>query len=117
IFDVEREFPIVALFDEINRRFALLFHQKHMKLVHSENRFVPSIEKDISEYVNADNKLLAHKIANYKCSVTGHGYVATMDLQRRTCTCRIFDVDKIPCPHAMAAIQSQHGDDFGNQTY
>ena len=26
MFDVEREFPIVALFDEINRRFALLFH-------------------------------------------------------------------------------------------
>ncbi|XP_049345014.1 uncharacterized protein LOC125809410 [Solanum verrucosum] len=26
MFDVEREFPIVALFDEINRRFALFFH-------------------------------------------------------------------------------------------
>ena len=53
MFDVEREFPIVALFDKINRRFALLFHQRRMELVHSENRFVPSIEKDISDYVNA----------------------------------------------------------------
>ena len=47
IFDVEREFPIVALFDEVNRRFALLFHQRSMELVHSANRFVPLIEKDI----------------------------------------------------------------------
>ncbi|XP_015075589.1 uncharacterized protein LOC107019715 [Solanum pennellii] len=117
IFDVEREFSIVALFDEINRRFALLFHQRHMKLVHSANRFVPSLEKDISEYVNAGNKLLAHQIANYKFSVTGHGDVATVDLLRRTCTCRIFDLAKIPCPHAIAAIRSQHGDDFGNQIY
>ncbi|TMX05461.1 hypothetical protein EJD97_019698, partial [Solanum chilense] len=70
MFDVEREFPIVALFDEINRRFAFLFHQRRMELVHSTNRFVPSIEKDISEYVNAGNKLLAHQIANYKFSVT-----------------------------------------------
>ncbi|KAH0696429.1 hypothetical protein KY290_013792 [Solanum tuberosum] len=117
MFDVKREFPIVALFDEINRRFALLFHQRRMELVNSANRFVPSIEKDISKYVNAGNKLLAHQIANYKFSVTGHGDVATVDLQRRTCTCRIFDLDKIPCPHAMAALRAQYGADFGNQIY
>ncbi|XP_015158941.1 uncharacterized protein [Solanum tuberosum] len=117
MFDVEREFPIVALFDEINRRFALLFHQRRMELVNSANRFVPSIEKDISKYVNAGNKLLAHQITNYKFSVTGHGDVATVDLQRRICTCRIFDLDKIPCPHAMAALRAQYGADFGNQIY
>ena len=117
MLDVEREFPIVALFDEVNRRFALLFHQRRMELVHSANRFVPLIEKDILEYVNAGNKLLTHQIANYKFSVTGHGDVATVDLQRRTCTCRIFYLDKIPCPHAMATIRSQHGDDFENQVY
>ena len=117
MFDVEREFFIVALFDETDRIFALLFQQRRIELVHSANRFVPSIEKDISEYVNAGNKLLAHQIANYKFSVTGHGDVANMDLQRRTCTCRIFDLDKIPCPHAMTAIRCQHGADFGNQIY
>ena len=109
MFDVEREFPIVALFDEINMRFALLFHQRRMELVNSANRFVPSIEKDISKYVNSGNKLLAHQIANYKFSVTGHGDVATVDLQRRTCTCRIFDLDKIPCPHAMPTLRAQYG--------
>ena len=107
----------MALFDEINRRFALLFHHRRMELVHSANRFVPSIEKDISEYVNAGNKLLSHQIANYKFNVTSHGDVATVDLQRRTCTCIIFYFDKVPCPHAMTAIRSQHGDDIENQIY
>ncbi|KAG5630979.1 hypothetical protein H5410_002696 [Solanum commersonii] len=90
MFDIEREFPIVSLFDEINRRFSLLFHQRRMELVNSANRFVPSIEKDISKYVNAGNKLLSHQIANYKFSIIGHGDIATVDLQRRTCTSRIF---------------------------
>ncbi|TMW92334.1 hypothetical protein EJD97_013192, partial [Solanum chilense] len=117
IFDVEREFLIVALFDEINRRFALLSHRRRMELVHTANRLVPSIEKDISEYVNADNKLLAHQIANYKFNVTAHGDVATVDVQRRTCTCRIFDLDKKPCPHAMTVLRSQYGTDFENQIY
>ena len=83
-FDVEREFPVVALFDEINRRFALLFHHRRVELEHSANRFVPSVEKDISEYVNAGNKLLAHQTTNYKSSVAGHVDVANVDLQRRT---------------------------------
>ncbi|KAH0707764.1 hypothetical protein KY289_012840 [Solanum tuberosum] len=61
-----------------NRRFALLFHQRRMELVNSANRFVLSIEKDIS---------------------------------------KIFDLDKIPCPHAMAALRAQYGADFGNQIY
>ncbi|KAH0633344.1 hypothetical protein KY284_036130 [Solanum tuberosum] len=91
-----------------------IVESRRMELVNSANRFVLSIEKDISKYVNVDNKLLAHQIANYKFSVTGHGDVATVDLQRRTCTCRIFDLDKIHCPHAMATVRAQYGADFGN---
>ncbi|TMX01570.1 hypothetical protein EJD97_024261, partial [Solanum chilense] len=116
MFDVEREFSIVTLFDEINRRFALLFHQRSTERMHSANRFFPLTEK-LLQYANADNKLLAQKIANYKFSVTGHGDVSTVDLQRRTSTCRILDLYKISCTYAMEAIRSQYGAYFGNQIY
>ncbi|XP_059294561.1 uncharacterized protein LOC132047549 [Lycium ferocissimum] len=117
MFNVEREFPITVLFDAINRRFAEKFHERHMELIDSPNIFVPSIEKKNSKFVNLGNKLLAHQIANYKFSVIGHGAVATIDLQSRSCTCRVFDPDKIPCPHAMAALRVQYGDDFGRRIY
>ncbi|KAH0661352.1 hypothetical protein KY284_026283 [Solanum tuberosum] len=117
MFEVEREFPIVALFDEINMKFANLFHERRMELVNSPNIFVPSMENQISKNINLGNKLLAHQIANYKFSINGHGDVATVNLQRRMCTCRVFDLDKIPCPHAMAALRSQYGAHFGNQIY
>ncbi|KAG5626439.1 hypothetical protein H5410_011657 [Solanum commersonii] len=104
MFEVEREFPIVTLFDEINMRFAKLFHERRMELVNSLNILVPSMEKQISKNINLGNKLLAHQIANYKFSINSHGDIATVDLQRRTCTCRVFDLDKIPCPHAMTAL-------------
>ncbi|KAG5627956.1 hypothetical protein H5410_013174, partial [Solanum commersonii] len=117
MFEVKREFPIIALFDEINMRFAKLFHERHMELVNSPNILVPSMEKQISKNINLGNKLLAHQIANYKFSINGHGDVATVDLQRRMCTCRVFYLDKIPCPHAMAALRSQYGAHFGNQIY
>ena len=45
MFEVEREFPIVALFDEINRRFAVKFHERRIEFANSPNRFVPKVEK------------------------------------------------------------------------
>ncbi|XP_059316210.1 uncharacterized protein LOC132067097 [Lycium ferocissimum] len=117
MFNVEREFPIIALFDSINRRFTEKFHERRMEFIDSPTIFVPLMEKKISKFINLGNKLLAHQIANYKFSVIGHGSVATVDLQRRSCTCRVFDLDKIPCPHAMAALRVQYGEDFGRRIY
>ncbi|KAG5601713.1 hypothetical protein H5410_033083 [Solanum commersonii] len=91
MFEVEREFPIIALFNEINMRFANLFHERRMELVNSPSILVPSMKKQISKIINLGNKLLAHQIANYKFSINGHGDVATVDLQRRMCTCRIYE--------------------------
>ena len=86
MFDVEIELLIVTLRYEVKRRIALLLHHKRMELVKYVNRFVSSIEKDISKYFNANKKLLAYQITNYKFFVTGHGDVAMVNLQRRTCT-------------------------------
>ncbi|TMW90973.1 hypothetical protein EJD97_014982, partial [Solanum chilense] len=116
IFDVEREFPIVALFDKINRRFALYFTRGVWNWCTLQIDLFLQLKKTYQS-TSTGNKLMAHQITNFKFSVTGHGDVATVNLQRRTCTCRIFYLDKIPCPHAMTAIRSQHGADFGNKIY
>ncbi|XP_059301812.1 uncharacterized protein LOC132053720 [Lycium ferocissimum] len=117
MFNLEREFPITALFDAINRRFAEKFHERRMEFIDSPNIFVPSVEKKNSKFVNLGNKLLAHQIANYKFRVIGHGVVAIVHLQSISCTCRVFDLDKIPYPHAMAALRVQYGNDFGRRIY
>ncbi|XP_059306239.1 uncharacterized protein LOC132057629 [Lycium ferocissimum] len=116
MFNVEREFPINARFDAINRRFAEKFHERCMDLIDSPTTFVPSALKFFFQNLSTGNKLLAHQIANYKFKIIGHGIV-TIDLQSRSCTCRVFDLDKIPCPHAMAALRVQYGDDFGRRIY
>ncbi|KAL3339973.1 hypothetical protein AABB24_028540 [Solanum stoloniferum] len=113
----EREYPITALFDAINRRFAEKFHERRMKFINAPTIFIPSIEKDIAKNINLGNKLLVHQTANYKYIVTGQDEVATVDLLDKSCTCKVFDIDKIPCPHAMAALRCQYGDDYGRRIY
>ncbi|KAM3345161.1 hypothetical protein P3S68_024870 [Capsicum galapagoense] len=62
-------------------------------------------------------KLFSRKIADYKFSITSHGDTATVDLQIRSCTCRFFDLDKIPCPHSIAALGSQYIHKYGTAFY
>lgn len=40
-----------------------------------------------------------------------------VDLSNRTCSCKEFDLIKIPCPHAIASIRTQFGDDYGTRVY
>ncbi|XP_059310813.1 uncharacterized protein LOC132062214 [Lycium ferocissimum] len=117
MFLAEREFPITALFNSINRRFAQKFHERRMVLANTSTICVPSVERKIRENVTIGNTLLAHQISFHTFSIIGHGSVAMVDLNNRTCSCREFDLDKIPCPHAIAAIRTQFGDDYGLRVY
>ncbi|KAH0707409.1 hypothetical protein KY290_011965 [Solanum tuberosum] len=113
----EREYPITALFDAINMQFAEKFHKRRIKFINATTIFVPSIEKDIAKNINLGNKLLVHQTANYKYIITSHDEVATVDLLAKSCTCKVFDIDKIPCPHAMAVFRCQYGDNYGRCIY
>ncbi|MDA3795442.1 PMZ-type zinc finger domain-containing protein, partial [Lactobacillus delbrueckii] len=35
----------------------------------------------------------------------------------RSCTYRVFDLEKIPCPHAMVALRAQYGPKYGSKVY
>ncbi|XP_016476708.2 uncharacterized protein LOC107798249 [Nicotiana tabacum] len=117
MFLLEREFPITALFDAINRRFAQKFHERRMQFLDTPTICVPSVEKKINKNAIFGNKLLVHPIRQQVFSITGHDAVAKVDLHNRTCSCREFDLDKIPCPHAMAAFRVEFGDQYVTSIY
>ncbi|XP_070013315.1 uncharacterized protein [Nicotiana sylvestris] len=117
MFLLEREFPITALFDAINRRFAQKFHERRMQFLDTPTICVPSVEKKINKNATFGNKLLVHPIRQQVFSITGHGAVAKVDLHNRTCSSREFDLDKIHCPHAMANLRVEFGDQYGTSIY
>lgn len=62
------------------------------------------MEKIIVENVKLENKLFVNQIANYRYIIIGHEGVGTVDLQRKSCTCKVFDIDKIPYQYIMTAL-------------
>ncbi|XP_060190789.1 uncharacterized protein LOC132620094 [Lycium barbarum] len=113
----EREFPITALFDAISRRWSEIFHEWRMSYVNLTTIFVPSAENKIMTNKNLGNKLLVHRIDEDMFTITWESGVSMVDPRRKTCSCRESDLDKIPYSHAMAALRSKFGDEYGNMIY
>ena len=107
------------MFEKISEKYSDFFNERRVqfKCPEKRTRFVLEIKKKISTNIYLGNRLFSHKIADYKFRITSHGDAATVDLQTRSCTCRVFDLDKIPYPHAMAALRAQYGHKYGPEVY
>ncbi|XP_015164966.1 uncharacterized protein [Solanum tuberosum] len=92
-------------------------HLERVEFHQWSKAFFPGNRKRLAKNINQGNKLLVYQTANYKYIVTSHDEFATVDLLAKSCTCKVFDIDKVPCPHAMAALRCQYGDDYGRRIY
>ena len=119
----EREFPMVTLFNSINERFHQIFmkHRAHVNSVSSN--CVPRIEKMLRQLMEDSSCLVAYNLDNGDFAFVGENEPAdsktkkTVSLVEKTCTCRQFDLEMIPCIHATAAIRLAFGDEYGSVLY
>jgi hypothetical protein len=50
-------------------------------------------------------------------SVSNEGSTFVVNIEQRTCTCRMLQVDQIPCPHTLAVIATTKGDLYDYCSY
>ncbi|XP_015064663.1 uncharacterized protein LOC107009855 [Solanum pennellii] len=50
-------------------------------------------------------------------TVSGAGVTAYLDLLEKSCSCREYDLIKIPCAQAMAALRLKHDNEYGMSIY
>ena len=46
-------------------------------------------------------------------TIFGAGVTAYVDILEKSCSCREYDLIKIPCAHAMAALRLKHENEYG----
>ncbi|KAG5616696.1 hypothetical protein H5410_016520, partial [Solanum commersonii] len=117
MFNEAREFPIIALFNDISKRWSEKFHERRMAYAKLKTTFVPSAETKIMANKNLGNKLLVYQIDEDTFRVTADNGITMVHLRSKLCSCREFDLDKIPCQHAMAALRHKFGDEYGKMIY
>ncbi|KAH0633635.1 hypothetical protein KY284_036421 [Solanum tuberosum] len=102
----EREYLVASIFNSIAKRFGELFRERHAYILKSVgNQMVPTIEKiGRKKMIQGDSLYGENVIGNgNQFTVFGAGVTANVNLLEKSCSCRQYDLIKIPCAHAMAS--------------
>ncbi|XP_060210209.1 uncharacterized protein LOC132637079 [Lycium barbarum] len=115
----ERDYPVSALFISISRRFAEIFRQRRADIGDSNNIFVPSAEITLREKMTEGDSLFVSNINGDadEFTVIDSGRTAKVNLLNKTCSCREYDLVKLPCAHAMAALRLKYRNGYGSSIY
>ncbi|XP_047270376.1 uncharacterized protein LOC124899518 [Capsicum annuum] len=111
----EREYPVAAIFNSIAHRFGEIFRKRYTEVDNSKTTFMPIAEMILRENMTEGDKLYVNNInrSTKKFTVLGYGHTAKVNLSRRSCSYRKYDLVKLPCAHAMAALRLKNGDEYG----
>ncbi|XP_016567023.1 uncharacterized protein LOC107865221 [Capsicum annuum] len=111
----EREYPVAAIFNSIAQRFGEIFRKRYAEVDNSKTTFVPVAETILRENMTKGDKLYVNNIDEF--TMLGYDRFAKINLSRKSCSYRKYDLVKLPCAHAMAALHLKHGDEYGTRIY
>ncbi|XP_073304179.1 uncharacterized protein [Primulina huaijiensis] len=97
-----------------------LWFNKHRNAAGSATTtLTPSTEAILRANFTLSQRLKASQLNAFEYQVYGDGKDEVVNLSDRSCSCRVFQIDKIPCAHAIAAIYGAKLDlyDFNSPYY
>ncbi|PHT45722.1 hypothetical protein CQW23_14880 [Capsicum baccatum] len=111
----EREYPVSYLFNSIAKKFSEKFREWYAYVDGKKNIFVPCAEKILMDNKSASDFLYVTNSNGVldQYTVFDNGFTAKVNLLERSSSCWKFDLVKMPCEHAMAALRVKYGDGVG----
>ncbi|XP_024006403.1 protein FAR1-RELATED SEQUENCE 4-like [Eutrema salsugineum] len=112
VFKRARKYSLLPLIDAYVEKLSEWFNKHRKDTVSATSlgkQLVPYVENELHTRCAVATHLLVTELngSELEYSVTGvDGKRYQVDLLRRNCSCRCFDIDKIPCVHAIAATMA-----------
>lgn len=106
VLKVPREYPIVCLFDTIRSILTRWFHERHKKGIQHQHAVTIEVGKKRKESYDCYSRWFeVCPINKFQFEVKGDLRKHEVNLATRQCTCCVFDIEKYPCSHAIAAAK------------
>ncbi|XP_059458358.1 uncharacterized protein LOC132187952 [Corylus avellana] len=100
-----RDKPILGCMELIRRQLMGRFNQKRARAETSKNEICPKIVKKLERNKSLARNYICHWSNRLQFEVNhSHEPRRIVDLGRRTCGCGRWQLNGIPCPHAVSAI-------------
>ncbi|XP_022880938.1 uncharacterized protein LOC111398244 [Olea europaea var. sylvestris] len=121
-----KKYPIVSLLESFRQTIQSWFcrhrydaHETFTKLSSKYEKEIRKMSMDLRNLrlsVNRTNlcNLISKSVAYVMCNERS---TFVVDIEQRTCTCKILQVDLLPCPHALAIIANTRRDPYDYCSY
>ncbi|KAL5544255.1 hypothetical protein UlMin_008039 [Ulmus minor] len=115
----ERELPVTVLAEEMRSLVQRWHYERRTEAEKSKTRLTPSAETLLSEQYKLLMRMRLDPASDTVYNVLDGDKNGIVDLQTRTCSCRRFQLEQLPCAHAMIAIRHSKRDvyDFYSEYY
>ncbi|KAL5561311.1 hypothetical protein UlMin_031058 [Ulmus minor] len=100
-----REYPLLLLLDAIVEKMVVWFNERREKAQNLTSPLTPKCERRLHHIWAEAGMLAPTQINANEWVVQGRDFNAVVDLQQMTCTCKKFDLEKLPCEHALKAAR------------
>ncbi|KAL5563962.1 hypothetical protein UlMin_033709 [Ulmus minor] len=98
-----RDFPYVALLDVIQEKMSKWWNDRRIIAMAITAPLTPSRESEFRSRFAQSNGRHTLQLNPVTYHVKGGELEGVVDIFNKTCTCKEFDIDKLPCVHAIAA--------------
>ncbi|XP_073270420.1 uncharacterized protein [Primulina huaijiensis] len=99
----EWDLPIVSLLDALQKLTSCWFSRYRNAVAASTTIETPAVESILRERFNASQKNHVYELNSLQYHVYTQDDHETVDFANNSCSCRVYDFDRIPCSHAIAA--------------
>ncbi|XP_020419547.1 uncharacterized protein LOC109949184 [Prunus persica] len=100
---VFRDLPVLPLIEGIRQKLMVLNSQRRIEAEKWTTVLCPEMETRLCENAEA-GRTWAVRRSNSTVFEVFADYSVMVDLEQRTCSCRLWQIDGFPCTHAVAAI-------------
>ncbi|XP_019100822.1 PREDICTED: uncharacterized protein LOC109132845 [Camelina sativa] len=98
------DYPIVSMVEFLRAMLMRWFWCRRTLAGKTKSKCTPEIEDLLIDHLKESKDCGVYSVSNWIYQVNdGNGCVFTVNLEKKTCMCRVFDVLKIPCCHALSA--------------
>ncbi|WVZ74828.1 hypothetical protein U9M48_022955, partial [Paspalum notatum var. saurae] len=99
-----RYFPIISMLEAIRCKVMIRIHDMSTKVAMWQQGICPNILKKLKSQVNSSAYCHAISCGRDTFEVQHNDHKWTVDLEKKTCSCRYWQLAGLPCCHAISCI-------------
>ena len=107
-----RKYPIATFADFLRFTLQDLFYKRRGLASACNGSLAPDIEKHLCNSFQQATSCIVHPLSRFEFYVQDGDKDGEVNLQTKTCSCRVFDLTGLSCVHAFAVLRSRSVDPY-----